>query len=90
MIDVFVMIGFGILGYILQKLDFSMSPIVIGIILGPMAETNFRRALILSSGDVSIFYKRPITLTFLVIALLTLFAPIVGPKLKRKKNLAKD
>ena len=86
MIDVFVMIGFGILGYILQKLDFSMSPIVIGIILGPMAETNFRRALILSSGDASIFYKRPITLTFLIIAILTLFAPIIGPKLKRKKN----
>ncbi len=90
MIDVFVMIGFGILGYILQKLDFSMSPIVIGIILGPMAETNFRRALILSSGDASIFYKRPITLTFLIIAILTLFAPIIESKVKRTKIFNKD
>jgi putative tricarboxylic transport membrane protein len=90
MIDVFVMMGFGILGYILQKLDFSMSPLVIGIILGPMAETNFRRALILSSGDASIFYKRPITLTFLIIAILTLFAPIIESKVKRTKIFNKD
>jgi putative tricarboxylic transport membrane protein len=81
MIDVFVMMLAGVLGYILLKLDFSMSPIVIGIILGPMAETNFRRALVMYQGDFSIFVTRPVCLTFLVIALITLFLPIVGPKL---------
>ena len=80
MIDVFVTMGFGVLGYILLKLDFSMSPIVIGIILGPMAETNLRRTLTMSGGDFSVFYTRPICLTFLVIAVLTLFLPMVGPK----------
>ena len=81
MIDVFVMMLAGVSGYVLLKLDFSMSPIVIGIILGPMAETNFRRALVMHQGDFSVFVTRPICLTFLVIAVLTLFLPIVGPKL---------
>ncbi|MEC3990124.1 tripartite tricarboxylate transporter permease [Proteus mirabilis] len=81
-IDVFVMMGAGLLAYIMIKLDFSMSPVVIGIILGPMAESNLRRALMMSQGDLSILYTRPITATFLAIALLTLLLPIVGPGLK--------
>lgn len=81
MIDVFVMIFAGILGYILLKLDFSMSPIVIGIILGPMAETNLRRTLVMSEGDYSIFVTRPVCLAFLIIAGITLVLPVVGPKL---------
>lgn len=81
MIDVFVMMFAGILGYILLKLDFSMSPIVIGIILGPMAETNLRRALVMSEGDYSVFVTRPVCLAFLVIAFVTLILPVIGPKL---------
>ncbi|WP_300001480.1 tripartite tricarboxylate transporter permease [uncultured Cedecea sp.] len=83
MTDVFIMIGAGILAYILIKLDFSMSPIVIGIILGPMAESNLRRALTMSQGDLSILYTRPVTATFLGIALLTLLLPIIGPAVKQ-------
>lgn len=81
-IDVFVMMGAGILAYVLIKLDFSMSPIVIGMILGPMAESNLRRALTMSQGDVTVLLTRPICATFLVIALLTLLLPIVGPKVR--------
>lgn len=81
MIDVFMMMTAGIFGYILLKLGFSMSPIVIGIILGPMAETNLRRALVMSQGDYSVLYTRPICLTFLILAIVTLFLPIVGPKI---------
>ncbi len=89
--DVFIMMGTGLLAYVLIKLDFSMSPIVIGIILGPMAESNLRRALTMSQGDLSILYTRPITATFLAIAILTLILPIVGPSLKTmwKKYRAK-
>ncbi len=70
----------GVLGYILIKLDFSMSPIVIGIILGPMAETNLRRTMAMSGGDYSVFFTRPICATFLIIAVFTLFVPMLGPK----------
>lgn len=58
----------------------GLAPIVIGIILGPMVETNLRRALIMSDGDFSVFLTRPICATFLVIALVTLLLPVVGPK----------
>lgn len=82
MTDVFVMMLSGIVAYVLIKLDFSMSPIVIGIILGPMAESNFRRALVMSEGDPSIFLTRPVCAIFLAIALVTLLLPIFGPRLK--------
>lgn len=82
MTDVFVMMVSGLVAYILIKLDFSMSPIVIGIILGPMAESNFRRALVMSEGDPSVFLTRPVCAVFLVIALITLLMPIFGPRLK--------
>ncbi|WP_207765873.1 tripartite tricarboxylate transporter permease [Pleomorphomonas carboxyditropha] len=81
MIDVFVMMIAGVFGYVMMRLDFSMSPIVIGIILGPMVETNLRRALIMSDGDFSVFLTRPICATFLVIAAVTLLLPVVGPKI---------
>ena len=90
MTDVFVMMLAGIAAYIMIKLKFSMSPIVIGIILGPMAESNFRRTLVISEGDLSIFLTRPVCAAFLVIALITLLLPIIGPKLKalrRSKQL---
>jgi len=81
MTDVFVMMAAGVLAYVLIKLDFSMSPVIIGIILGPMAETNFRRALVMSDGEFSIFWTSPVCATFLVIAVLTLLLPIFGPKI---------
>jgi putative tricarboxylic transport membrane protein len=86
MIDVFVMIGFGIFGYIFLKLDFSMSPIVIGMILGPLAEQNLRRALITSRGNPMVFVTHPISLIFLLIALVTLFSPLIGAWWKNRKK----
>lgn len=80
--DIIVMNIFGILGYILTKLDFSMSPIVIGIILGKMAENNLRRALIISNGSMAAILTRPITAAFLIIGTVTLLAPVVSEVLK--------
>ena len=82
-IDVFVMVGAGFLGYFLQKLEFSMSAIIIGIILGKMAEANFRGALMMSDGDLSVFATRPICAFFLAVAFISLFSPLYGPLLKR-------
>ena len=85
--DVFIMVFFGFLGYFLNKLQFSMSAIVIGIILGGMAETNFRGALIMSGGHMDIFIKSPICAAFLIISFFSLLSPLYMPlfkKLKRK------
>lgn len=84
--DIVVMVIFGIIGYILTKLDFSMSPIVIGIILGSMAESNLRRALIMSSGSIPTILTRPITAAFLIVALITLITPMVTDAMKSRKN----
>ncbi|MDN5314883.1 MAG: putative tricarboxylic transport rane protein [Clostridiales bacterium] len=80
--DVFVMVIFGFLGYFMNKMQFSMSSIVIGIILGAMAEANFRGSLIMSSGSYSIFLTRPISIIFLAISLISLTTPILKPAFK--------
>lgn len=84
--DVFVMVGFGFLGYFLNKMEFSMSAIVIGIILGSMAESNFRGALMMSDGSLMIFLTHPICAVFLLIALISLLSPLLAPIVKKLKG----
>jgi putative tricarboxylic transport membrane protein len=70
--DVWLMIGFGLLGYALRKLDFPLAPVLLTFILTPMMERSLFRSLVMSQGDVTILVTRPISLTFLVLALLIL------------------
>jgi putative tricarboxylic transport membrane protein len=75
--DVIIMAVAGVVGYFMQKYDFPASPIVLALILGPMAESQFRRALALSNGSYDIFYTRPIPLVLLLLSAITLLTPIV-------------
>lgn len=84
--DVAVMFVFGILGYILTKLEIPMSPIVLAFILGPMAEKNFRRALMLSNGDYSVFFSRPLTVVLFAVAIISLALPIIQSRLANRKK----
>ena len=84
--DVAVMFVFGILGYILTKLEIPMSPIVLAFILGPMAEKNFRRALMLSNGDYSVFFSRPLTVVLFAVAIFSLVLPMIQSRLARDKK----
>ena len=59
-IDVWIMIAMGALGYALRKLDFETAPIVLGLILAPLLELSLRQALAMSAGDYGIFVERPI------------------------------
>ena len=61
---------FGIVGYLLLRLKFEPAPLLLGFVLGPMVEVNFRRALLLSRGDPMVFIERPISLAFLVLCVL--------------------
>ncbi|WP_255852450.1 tripartite tricarboxylate transporter permease [Marinobacterium rhizophilum] len=83
--DIGIMLAAGIAGYIMQKRDFPPSPIVLALIMGPMAESNFRRALSLQGGSYDFLYTRPITVVLLSIALLTLSYPIYR-KLRSKSG----
>jgi putative tricarboxylic transport membrane protein len=76
-VDVWVMFGFGLLGYILRKLDFPITPIILALVLGGILEENFRRALIVSNGDYTIFVSQPISAILLVMAALSLMSPYI-------------
>ena len=77
MTDVYIMIGFGILGYFLKKFKFAPSAIILGIILGITAEQNFSGSLIMSGGDFSIFVRSPICFAFLMVSLISVLSPLL-------------
>ncbi len=85
MFDVWSCLGFGVLGWILRRYNFPTAPVILGLILGFLAETNFRRALLM--GNASIFFTRPVSLALLVLAALSFFYPLIKSKLGRKKIL---
>ncbi|GEN23038.1 C4-dicarboxylate ABC transporter permease [Halomonas cupida] len=66
--NLYLMLGFGILGYFLNRYQFGTAPVILGLILGPIAESNLRRGLQAFEGDWTPFFTRPISVTFLVIA----------------------
>lgn len=70
--DVWVMLGFGIVGYFLRKLDFPLAPAVLGLILGPMLEKSLRTSLEMSAGNFGIFFTRPISAFLLGLAVVVL------------------
>ncbi|MDF2821060.1 MAG: C4-dicarboxylate transporter permease [Clostridiales bacterium] len=84
--DVRVMLISGVIGYIMEKLEFPASPIVLALILGPMAERELRKALIMSGGEASVFFTRPISAVLLVVAAITLLTPIIKSIIKKSKE----
>ena len=78
--DVFVMVVFGVLGYLMRKFGYEPAPLVLAFVLGPMLENNLRKSLILSHGDFTIFVERPISAVCLVLAAAALVrAAAAGP-----------
>jgi TctA family transporter len=70
--DIFVTAGFGFLGYLMMRLALDPAPLMLGFILGPMLEENFRRTMTLGRGSLTVFFTRPISgtlLTFIAIAI---------------------
>jgi putative tricarboxylic transport membrane protein len=67
MFDVRIMFVFGLIGFLLRKVDFPSAPFLLGVILGPMADSNLRRALIISDGSLAPMFARPICVVFLIV-----------------------
>ena len=76
MFDIWVMLFFGIVGFLLRRMDYPMAPLVLGIILGDLMDKNLRRGLTLSDGDLSPFFTRPISLVFCVLVAATILFSI--------------
>jgi putative tricarboxylic transport membrane protein len=69
------MVGFGIIGYIFRRLDIPTAPVILAMVLGDLMEQAMRQSLIISDGSLSIFVTRPISLTLLIIAAISITNP---------------
>jgi putative tricarboxylic transport membrane protein len=78
MLDVWFMLGFGVVGYVFKKLDYPLAPLVLALVLGDKAENSFRQAMLVSQGEVGIMWSNPLVGTITTLALLMLFWPLIS------------
>ena len=88
--DVFVMVVFGVLGYLMRKFGYEPAPLVLAFVLGPMLENNLRKSLILSQGDFTIFIERPISAACMALAAAALAAPLLPALARRRARIAAE
>lgn len=81
--DVYLMLGFGLLGFVLRRADFPLAPVILGLILGPLLEVQFRQALTVSGGSWSVFVSSPLAVGLLIAALLLSLSPLIVGALRR-------
>ena len=86
--DVWLMVIFGFGAYMLRKLDYPLAPAVLAIVLGPIAEPALRQSMIISGGDPSVFFTRPIAGPITIIAVILLLLPLVQVIRKKRKQAA--
>lgn len=75
--DVVVTLVFGVVGYLLMRLRYNAAPVLLGFILGPMMEENLRRSLVISRGDLTVFFDRPVSVVLLTISALLILMPLI-------------
>ena len=88
MFDVWLMLGFGVVGYLFKKLDYPLAPLVLALVLGDRAEDSFRQSMLLSQGDVSIFFSNGLVGGITGFALILLFWPLVASIIAKLKAQA--
>ena len=84
--DVWLMLLFGVVGYLMRKLDYPMAPAVLAIVLGPLAETSMRQSLIIGQGSPAIFVERPISAAIMACAIILFILPLIKVISNRRKN----
>ena len=83
MLDVWFMLGFGVVGYVFKKLDYPLAPLVLALVLGDKAEDSFRQAMLVSQGDLSIMWANPLVGTITTLALTMLCWPLIAKALAK-------
>jgi putative tricarboxylic transport membrane protein len=81
LVELSLVLALGLLAYGMRRFDYPIAPVVVGMILGPMAETQLRRALQISNGDATVLLTSPISATLLVVAVLALLGPLLWSRL---------
>ena len=87
--DVWMVVGFGVLGYLFKKLQYPLAPLVLAIVLGDAAESSFRQAMLVSQGDMSIFFSKKLVATMTLLALLLLLWPLMTWLLAKLRSRAR-
>ncbi|MCC7050112.1 MAG: tripartite tricarboxylate transporter permease, partial [Alphaproteobacteria bacterium] len=87
-VDLVILYAVGAVGYVMRRFDFPTAPVIIGMILGPLAEQEFRRAMTISQGDPAVFLTHPIAAFLLALALLALAAPAIARVWQAKRAAA--
>jgi TctA family transporter len=85
--DICMMGIFGIMGYLLRKLDFELTPLILAFILGPLFEDKLRHTLLIYKGDLTVLITRPISAIFIVIAFFLIILQLI-PKMRKLKSVA--
>ena len=88
--DVLLIIVFGLLGYIMRRANFPMAPLILGVVLGGLIETNFRRAMIYSQGSYSIFFESVICWVLWLLAFASLLVPLIIKRISISNSTQKD
>jgi len=88
MIDIWYMLGFGVIGYVFKKLDYPLAPLVLALVLGDLAENALRQSLIMSQGSLLIFLNRPISGAITAVALFFFALPLITPYWRRLRGRA--
>jgi len=78
--DVLLMNIFGVAGYVMKRYEFEGAPLILALVLGPMFENSLRRSFIISDGNPAVFFTRPISAVFLIVALVFLLSPLFTRK----------
>ncbi|MBP1849515.1 tripartite tricarboxylate transporter permease [Rhizobium halophytocola] len=82
--DIWLTLGFGLIGYLMKKLQFPVAPVVLALVLGYLVETNFRTALVTSQGSYSIFFTDPVSALFLVLSVVSIVLPLWRKRREKK------
>jgi putative tricarboxylic transport membrane protein len=88
MFDIWMILVFGFGAFFLRKFDYPLAPAVLAIVLGPIAEPTLRQSLLMSSGDPSIFFTRPIAAPIMIIAIILILLPALKYLRPRKASPA--
>ena len=84
-VDLCLLYAMGVMGLFMRLYDFPTAPVLIGMILGPLAEQEFRRAMTISQGDPMIFLERPLSLALLIVAALAVLGPVLWRQMVKNK-----
>ena len=78
MLDVWLMVVFGVVGYVFKKLDYPLAPLVLALVLGDAAESSFRQSMLISQGDLTVFFSNWLVGSMTGLALFALFWPLIS------------